>query len=163
LLDAPGAAGVTIHTLADTFDTGDILAQAPITVDAGEDLDSLTAKIIIAAPPLLSNVLADPENYWTAAEPQDETRASHWPPPEGQIRTLDWTQDIAAITRKHRAFGSAMVRAEVDRTPIWVESLSAWQEEHSLSPGEIAARYEDQLVIAAQDGLVVLKRWYQAE
>ena len=162
LLDSPQAAGVTIHQLAEAFDAGAILAQTPLALSEDEDLDSLTAKIIMATPPLLSGVMGDLATCWANAQPQDEQQASHWPVPEGKTRTLDWTQDVASIMHKHRAFGGCMVQASVDGQTIWIEDVNAWQEAHTLTPGTIAARYEDQLVIAAQDGLVLLKRWYQA-
>jgi methionyl-tRNA formyltransferase len=73
------------------------------------------------------------------------------------MRLMDWSKSVAEIDRAGRAFGRFGALAAFDGTLWAVYGYDFWEEEHSLSPGAIAARMSREIVIAAADGFICLK------
>ena len=90
LMNHPEASGVTIHKLSDVFDDGDILLQKKIPITAQDDVETLSCKIAMAAPDMLSRVFRELPALWQSAAPQDQSKASTFPMPDEAMRMLDW-------------------------------------------------------------------------
>ncbi len=69
--------GVTIHYLAETMDTGDILAQQTIPVPEGIDYDQLEMQCATIGGTLLTHVVFALYEGRATATPQDEARSSY--------------------------------------------------------------------------------------
>ncbi|MBI5625202.1 MAG: ChbG/HpnK family deacetylase [Elusimicrobia bacterium] len=75
--------GVTIHCLAQGLDTGAIMAQTPLPVGPGDDLESLDRKADAEAARLLAQVITAIRDNKAAPLPQDESQRTYfsWPTP----------------------------------------------------------------------------------
>lgn len=88
--------GVTLHLLDAAFDTGPILDQRTVTIDAGESLPSLERRLAAIGGSLLID-LARTLPELPDLRPQDEAHATQAPIPDAAARTIDasWTVDRA--------------------------------------------------------------------
>lgn len=64
--------GVTVHKIAEGFDTGDILMQREFCVSEREDLVSFMDKVCSLLPSMLEELLGDLDRYYRNAVPQAE-------------------------------------------------------------------------------------------
>ncbi|MBQ7826734.1 MAG: hypothetical protein IJ386_00530 [Clostridia bacterium] len=64
--------GVTIHKMAESFDTGDILMQREFELLEREDLMSFMDKVCALLPQMLRELFADLDRYYDGAIPQGE-------------------------------------------------------------------------------------------
>ncbi len=163
IMQDPGASGMTLHKLAEEFDKGDILHQEPLPVRKDEDVETLSARIAMHAPQLISEVMSKLSYYWKNAEQQREMDASHWPPPDETMRSFDWEKTVEDIDKTGRAFGRYGALARFDDLLWVVYDYKAWKEDHEFEPGEIACRLSRQIIIAAKDGFVCLKEFHELQ
>lgn len=161
IIHAPEASGVTIHKMTQDFDKGDILYQEELPLNAHEDVESLSARIAMRAPDVLSMVMKDLPNLWEGAQPQNEAEATYFPPPDDTMRLLDWNKTVEEIDRTGRAFGRYGSLARFDNLNWAVYDFTAWPEKHKLTPGTIALRMSRHIVIAAANGFVCLKEFQE--
>lgn len=157
LTEHPDASGLTIHKMTQKFDSGDILHQEKMNLNDDEDVETLTARIAMRAPELLSMVMADLESYWETAVPQDESKADHWPMPNDNMRTLDWNKPAKDLNIMGRAFGRFGVLARYEGQLWVVYQFKAWTEKHDYDPGTVTCRLSRETVVACADGYVCLK------
>ena len=163
IMNHPDAAGLTLHKLSEEFDKGDILTQEALALSDNETVETLSARIALRAPDMLSKIMSDLPNAWANATPQNESIASHFPPPDEQMRTLDWNKSVKDIDKTARAFGRYGSLATFE-DQLWViYALDVWEETHNLKPGTIAGRLSREIIIAAQDGFVCLKDFQNAQ
>lgn len=163
LLDHPQASGFTVHKLTEEFDKGDILHQTSLPLQDGETVETLSARIALRAPDILSMILSDLPFYWSGAKPQNEKRASYFPPPTEKMRTLDWSQPVARIDKTAKAFGRYGSLAHFDGDLWVVYDHDAWPERHNYKPGTVALHLSREVIVAAKDGFVVLKEFHRAQ
>jgi methionyl-tRNA formyltransferase len=155
----PEAAGLTLHKLTKDFDAGDILAQIPVPLLANEDLEMLTARFQIAAPKFLLSCLDNLDRLWKKAVPQ--SGGSYWKRPTQDYRTIKWTESVIVIGRLVRAFGGKIgTNAIFDQKQWHVTAASSWEEKHSFAPGTVVHRSNNEVVVAAADGYVMLKQFF---
>lgn len=164
ILHEPTAAGLTLHKLSQEFDSGDILAQKPVAIDAQTDVEVLNARLGMASPDFAAEIVRHLPEYWAKAAPQDESKASHYPLPREEIRVLDWTKTAEELNRMGRAFGRFGTVATVrDRNgeiqKLVVFQSNAWKEAHSHAAGEILRSSLREVVIAVNDGYICLKEF----
>lgn len=96
--------GVTLHKLADGFDTGDIILQSQYPVAPDETLDSLTKKSQKSAKQAITKLFNNFMPLWQNATPQ--TDGEYWREANDADRTLSETQTCEEARRIIRAFGS---------------------------------------------------------
>jgi methionyl-tRNA formyltransferase len=154
----PEAAGISLHKLAKDFDAGDILAQTPLPLLSNEDLETLTVRLQMAAPKFLLSCLGNLDQLWKEAVPQ--RGGSYWTRPSDHYRTIKWTESVRIIDRLVRAFGKIGTNAIFDQKQWHVTAASVWEEEHSFAPGTVAHRSNNEIVVAAGDGYVLLKQFF---
>lgn len=100
------SSGVTLHKLAEGFDTGDIILSREIPLEEKEDLETLTDKVQKTAPLLLKEFLADSKTLFANAKPQSE--GEYWAEPDDSDRTVlsDYTVEKAdKILRAFYGYG----------------------------------------------------------
>lgn len=81
--------GVTLHKLAQSFDTGDIIMQRTFEMDEKEDLESLTEKIRRKIPPMMRELIADFPALYDRAVPQGEGEYLACPDPSQYVLSRD--------------------------------------------------------------------------
>ena len=108
----PETAGVTLHVMDDGFDTGPIVAQVPLTVDAGSNLEIYTHQANQAAIGLLSGISVERLRALNA-KPQDHALASYQPEFSLAQRTVSSCNNGAEIVRLIGALGSLGAVVEI--------------------------------------------------
>ena len=158
VLDRYETWGVSVHVLADGFDTGDLLAQEIFPLTRDETHESVLAKCQMAAGRLAAGPIAkELPARWRRPEPQGD--GSYWPRASDSDRTLDFRLDVETILRRVRAFGCVETLARLGDTRVYVAEARGWRERHALTPGTVAHRHRRHVIVAALDGYVQLLRW----
>lgn len=162
IIDHPAASGMTIHKLSPEFDQGDILHQMELPLHERETVETLSARIALHAPGMLSMVMKELSHYWENAKPQNKKKALYFPPPSEDMRKLDWNLPVLRIDKVARAFGRYGSLALFDDKTWIVYAHDVWEEKHLMAPGTVAARTSREIVMAAKDGFVCVKDFYPA-
>ena len=157
LLSRPEASGVTLHKLSKVFDDGDILLQQKLPLSAQDDVETLSARIAMAAPDLLSKAFRNLPEIWENATPQDQSKASTFPMPDEAMRMLDWGRKVEDIKRTGRAFGRFGALARFDGRLWAVYNFNGWVEAHNYRPGDVVCVLSREVVIAVKDGFICIK------
>ncbi len=153
------AAGVSVHKITSTFDAGDILMQKRLPLSPLETVETYSARAAMAAPDMVVEVLNGIETYWANARVQDETKATHFPKPPPHMRLLDWRSGVDDIAQTARAFGGFGCVCVIDDVQYAVYALDVWHEDHSHAAGVVIRKTSRDMVVAAADGFVCLKRY----
>jgi methionyl-tRNA formyltransferase len=162
LLKEPEAAGLSFHKLSPKWDEGDVLLADKIELTQEDDLESLSAKCQMRSPDLLSKLLSDFENHWQNSVPQDGVQASYYSMPSLEWRTIDFDQSVAEIEKILKAFGRFESRCVLNGKIYWIKLATTWAEPHDYRPGSVACVMGREIVVAAKDGFVCLKDYYEA-
>lgn len=157
ILEQASSWGVCCHKLEREFDSGDILKTLEFALSADEDHDSLDLKIQLAAKRLSAEVAAHFLEYWERAAPQ--TSGSYYPMWTEEDRRLDFSQTVAQILRRMRAFGPLECLAYVHNTRLFVRRAVGWSESHAIPPGTVVYINSLAIVVAAADGFIGLTEW----
>lgn len=157
IMDHPEAAGITIHRLTSHFDQGHIVHREQFTLAEDEDVETYCARITLRGPEIISMVVKDLPEYWNNAQLQNEEEASHFPPPDEALRTINWNGPVDKIDKIGRAFGRYGCLARIEDKLYVIYNLKCWKEPHSLIPGQIATTLSREIIIAAADGFVCIK------
>jgi methionyl-tRNA formyltransferase len=146
--------------LSQQWDQGDILTQKEFKLSEGENLETLSAKVKLAAKDLAIGTIEKLAYYWDHAEPQGI--GSKWDMPNWDTdRTISWRMSVEEIDRMSRAFGKMDVGASFEGRDWIVKGLSVWKEIHNFEPGYVALSEPSLKVIAALDGFVCLRFFEQ--
>lgn len=94
--------GVSIITLADKMDAGQILAQEAVAIDTDETAGQLHDKLAKIAVPLLIRTIEQIENGTVAYQPQDNSRLSRAPKLKKSDGFLDWTESAQRLRDRIR-------------------------------------------------------------
>ncbi len=162
------ASGLSVHKLSPDFDTGDILYQKAIKIDEQTDVEVLSAKIAIHAPDIISSIARDIKNYWEAATPQDNKKASSYLAPSARLRSLNWDSSAKKLNLKGRAFGRFGVISEIENNmgetqKLAIFNFTAWEEEHNHKTGTLLRSSPREIIIAIKDGYICLKEFQPIE
>jgi methionyl-tRNA formyltransferase len=104
ILNGEKETGVTIMQLDAGLDTGPILAQKKVAVDAEDTTVTLMDKLFVAGIPVLRTVLKEIENSRAKAVPQDNGQASFAPSLRKEEGILDFKKTAQEIRNRVRAF-----------------------------------------------------------
>ncbi|MBQ9122936.1 MAG: methionyl-tRNA formyltransferase [Lachnospiraceae bacterium] len=157
VLDGEEKSGVTIMQMEDGIDTGDILYQKEIRLDAKETgaslfdkLSDLGAQAIVEALPLL-------EAGKLTAVKQDEAKATHVKMISKSQGLIDWTESAIVIERKIRGLNSwpsAYTYYKGKQLKIWDGDVLDLTTEKDVKPGTVVG--VDKHTILVQTGKMVL-------
>lgn len=112
--------GVTILLLDEGMDTGSLLASEHLTMDAEETYESLVEKVHEIGPQLLAQTLKRYEKGQIIALKQDEAQATTTRLLVKEDGHVNWSQTMAQIDRKHRAYSS------------WPGTWTRWEREKGV-------------------------------
>ena len=165
IMKEPKAAGYTIHKLTWEFDKGDILYQEAVPIDEHTDIETLSARIAVRAPMMISEIVENIDTYWNKATPQDDSNASVYMKPGDKMRQLDWNDTADITAKKGRAFGRfgtlAMIANNAgDTQKLGVFNLSTWMEKHAHEPGKLIRSSDREIIVAIKDGYACLKEFH---
>lgn len=164
IMNEPEAAGFTLHKMTEEYDAGDILLQKPIKIDENTDIETLSAKIALAVPSAISEIVENIEKYWKEAKPQNHKNATEYAQPSKEFRTLNWTDSTETLNKKMRAFGRFGIIATIsndigDTQKLAVYNATAWQDKHIYDAGTLLRTQPKEIVIATSDGYICLKEF----
>ena len=124
--------GVSCHRVEADWDSGPVLASRHFPLGADACHESLDLRLQMAARALAGDVAEHFIDYWAAAVPQGPgSYFSHWTDEE---RKLDFTQTVAVIMRRIRAFGLIECLATVNDVTLYVRRAVGWTESHEFRP-----------------------------
>ena len=158
LLDHPEAAGFTIHKLTDEMDAGDIIAQEKFILSETETVETLTARIAARAPDLTSKIMSDLPSAWKNAKPQNESEALNFPPPNDQMRLLNWNLPLDRLDKIARAFGHYGSLALINDNVYAVYAHTIDKTPHTHAPGTFISNDHGKIKIAANDGYFIIEK-----
>ena len=149
--------GVSCHRVEADWDSGPVLASRHFPLGADACHESLDLRLQMAARALAGDVAEHFIDYWAAAVPQGPgSYFSHWTDEE---RKLDFTQTVAVIMRRIRAFGLIECLATVNDVTLYVRRAVGWTESHEFRPGALVHTSAMQMVVAVKDGFIGLVEW----
>ncbi len=152
---------VTIHELSEGWDEGAIINQRKLAVAKDEKLESLSVKCQMLARTLLKEVMDDLDGFWKNRKPQGE--GVYWRMPTLAERTIDWAWTIDEIDRHVRAYGKHGSPALLDGKNIFVKDVAVWKHDHGNKVGEVVWRANNEVVVAALDGLICIRFWEEVQ
>jgi methionyl-tRNA formyltransferase len=157
ILEEAATWGLSCHKLEHEFDSGDVLRVVELPLADSEDHDSLDLRLQLAARPFAADIADHLVEYWSAAQPQ--VGGTYYPKWGEAERRLDFSQTVAQILRRVRAFGPIECIAHLNNTTLFVRRAVGWTEAHRLPPGTVAHVNHLTFVVAVADGYIALTEW----
>ena len=121
LINGETETGVTIMLLDEGEDTGDIILQNSLPIDALDDAATLSVRLANLAPALLIQVLERISDGPPPYHPQDHSQATHAPRLTKEIGQIDWNQpaeQIRNLVRGVSMWPGAYTWIKADNHPI---------------------------------------------
>jgi methionyl-tRNA formyltransferase len=157
ILEEAATWGLSCHKVEHEFDSGDVLRTVELPLADSEDHDSLDLRLQLAARPFAADIADHFVEYWNAARPQ--VGGTYYPKWGEAERRLDFSQSVAQILRRVRAFGPIECLAHLNNTTLYVRRAVGWTEAHKLPPGTVAHVNHLTFVVAVADGYIALTQW----
>lgn len=161
VLNGESVTGVTIMQMDAGLDTGDILEQAEVVLEADETGGSLFDKLASAGAKLCVQTIAHLEEGTLTAAPQDESLASHTGKITKEMGKIDWQEPADVIERKVRGLNpwpGAYTKLNGKTLKIWKASVcTAGPQENNTSAGTVILADKAHLVIQTGAGKLALK------
>jgi methionyl-tRNA formyltransferase len=138
LLAGDAVTGVSLMVLDEGVDTGPVLAQRRIAIDAGETRVSLTARLATLGAEILRDHLA----AWVAGAatpvPQPEAGATYAPRLDKEAGRIDWRRPAAELDRQVRGlYEWPGAFTSVDGTILKVHAVRVHAAEERAAPGTL--------------------------
>lgn len=161
LLNGDSETGVTIMAMEEGLDTGPIISQRTIPIDANDDAQTLHDKLAKVGAELLAPTLIDFSVGKIKAQPQDHARATHVKKIKKEDGLLDWTQPARVLQNRIRAFTPWPGAFSFQKTESKNKLLKIWRAEVQNGngvPGTVLAADNAGIVIACgQDALRIVR------
>ncbi len=167
IINGDDRTGVTIMQMNAGLDTGDILTQCSIPIEADETGDSLFDKLSGLGAQLLADTLPMIEKGEATPIPQDESQATHVKMLDKSMGKLDWFK--SALTLEHMVRGlnswpGAYCSFRGKTLKVWMAkavSMEQAQEmgltvQKDVETGYVAAVTKDAIYVQTGDGLLQL-------
>lgn len=158
LWDGRAGTGVTTMWMDDGIDTGDLVLQRWVAIEAHDDAGTLTTRLAVAGRPLLAESLLLAYTGHAPRSPQDRAAGSYARKLGKRDGVVDWARDAVTVWNRQRAV-----------TP-WPGAAAALRERHLLlartephhlmplgvAPGTVVAMSRDGVVVACAPGALRL-------
>lgn len=151
----PDVAGVSIHLIDATFDTGPILLQRRLEgLSQNPSLSDLTIGALALAPVLLNALLDDLPQHLANAKPQG--KGSYWPAIDDSESIVDLVtaRDADIESTIHRFACQGLSFRLADGRLVNVETANFVRTEHDFQPGRLLGSLRSDLLLSANDGLI---------
>jgi methionyl-tRNA formyltransferase len=149
--------GITTMLMNEGMDTGDILLQQDVPIDAGDDALSLGRLLSDAGASLLLRTISQLERNLLHPHPQDDSRASYAPPLKKEDGLIDWTmsaREIHNLIRGTVPWPGAFTHLAHKRLKILKSAISAGCD--GLPPGSVARAGPEGIQVVTGSGCLVL-------
>ncbi len=100
--------GATIMYMDAGLDTGDIISSTEVPIDKNMTGGELYERLAQIGAELLADTLNDIENGTNSRAPQDESKASYYPPLNKEMGKIDWNKPATQIRNLIRALDPVM-------------------------------------------------------
>ncbi len=154
--------GISIITLADKIDAGDVLGQSETLIGTHETAGQLHDRLALLAVPLLMETLDKLEEGTATYTPQDRALATFAPKLQKSDGYLDFNEPAQVIARKMRGFwpwpgaSARHISAETGKETQVVIGLAdiLWADNDGLEPG----MFDRDLNVVCGEGKLALMR-----
>ena len=160
ILSGDDVTGVTIMLMDAGTDSGPVLAQQEVAIEAEDTGGSLSGQLADVGARLLADTLRSWLDGEVTPAPQDDDQATATRLLRKEDGLIDWTQSAAQISRQVRAFNpwpGSFTRFAGEKLNIW-QALPV-EGSHALNPGEVVALPSGPagapIAVTTGDGLLV--------
>ena len=160
VLNGEEVSGVTIMQMDEGIDTGDILMQETVALDAKETGESLFDKLAVCGADLIVKALDAIEAGKVTPIPQDETESSHVGMLKKEFGRMDFSQDAIVLERKIRGLNSwpsAYTYLKGKTLKIWDADVVTADKSPKAQCGEVLEVTKDSFLVMTGDGLLAIK------
>lgn len=149
--------GVTILSVSEELDAGDIILQRPVAIRADDTAATLEARLAQEGATLLVEALGLLESNQAPRHPQDPSRVTLAPKLTRDEALIHWSDPAEKIVNMVRAFDPWPVAYTVrDGAPLKVWRAAARAVAGRGNPGVVREADRDRLVVDAGEGAVEL-------
>lgn len=163
ILDGEKMTGVTIMYMAEGIDTGDIILQRTIPIEADDTGETLTNKLAALGGELIVEALAGVQNGTSLRIRQDESKATYVGVLKKSMGDMDFTRSAEWLERLVRAMNpwpGAYTRLKGRLLKVWgarvLPADQAFGDNEGNVPGTVLASGRDGLYIQTGNGVLVL-------
>jgi methionyl-tRNA formyltransferase len=160
ILSGLATTGATLFEIVNgTADSGPIIGQIEVPIDADETATSLYEKQIAAHVALLREFVPKLLDGTARRIPQDESRASAWPKRNPSDGIIDWNTRAPYlydwVRAQTRPYPGAFTYLGDERILVWQARVAAMDE--AAPAGTIVSRGQNEVVVACGEGALVLE------
>lgn len=149
ILAGDTTSGITIMQMDAGLDTGPIMLQAPVPIDAADTAGTLHDKLAATGAKLIVQALAN----MPTPHPQEASLATYAAKVDKREAALDWRQDAVTLERTVRAFDPAPgASTRFAGVPLKVWKATAEETSDLPSPGTVCAVGPAGIVVACGRG-----------
>jgi len=149
--------GITTMLMNEGMDTGDILLQQEVPIEAGDDAIALGRRLADAGALLLLDTLNRMERNQLSPQPQNGSLATYAPPLKKEDGVIDWTKaarDIHNLVRGTVPWPGAFTHCAGKRLKILKSAIVG--ESAALPPGTVVRTGPEGILVAAGSGCLAL-------
>lgn len=160
VIDGEEETGVTIMQMNEGLDTGDILMQEVVKLDAKETGESLFDKLAVCGADLIVKALTCIEEGSLTPVKQDDTKSSYAKMLRKEIGRLDFSQDAVTLERKIRGLNSwpsAYTLFRGKTLKIWDADVVSGNSITAGTYGEVCEVNKDSFSVQTGNGLLQIK------
>lgn len=158
VLNGEEVSGVTIMQMDEGIDTGDILMQETVTLDAKETGESLFDKLAVCGAELIVKALDAIEAGTVTPTLQDEAASTHVGMLKKEFGRMDFSQDAVVLERKIRGLNSwpsAYTYMKGKTLKIW--DADVLDIDIKGEPGEVLEVAKDSFSVCTGKGILQIK------
>ncbi len=160
VLNGEAVSGVTIMQMDEGIDTGDILMQETVTLDAKETGESLFDKLALCGADLIVKALDAIEAGKVTPIKQDESLSTHVGMLKKEFGKMDFSQEAVVLERKIRGLNSwpsAYTYMKGKTLKIWDADVVSADKNLKAQCGEVCDVTKDSFCIMTGDGMLAIK------
>ena len=160
VLNGEEVSGVTIMQMDEGIDTGDILMQETVTLDAKETGESLFDKLAVCGADLIVKALDAIEAGEVTPIKQDEAASTHVGMLKKEFGRMDFSQDAVVLERKIRGLNSwpsAYTYFKGKTLKIWDADVADASGFAKAECGEVVDVTKDSFLVMTGNGLLAIK------
>ncbi len=160
VLNGEEISGVTIMQMDEGIDTGDILMQETVALDAKETGESLFDKLAVCGADLIVKALDAIEAGKVTPVKQDEAASTHVGMLKKEFGRMDFSQDAVVLERKIRGLNSwpsAYTYMKGKTLKIWDADVVKCDACEKAQCGEVLDVTKDSFLVMTGNGLLEIK------
>ena len=158
VINGEKVSGVTTMRMDVGVDTGDMIEQAEVPLDAEETGGSLFDKLAVEGAKLCVHTMEEIKAGRATYTKQEEAKATHTSMIKKQLGKIDWTRSALEIERLIRGLNpwpSAYTSLNGKTLKIWRASVAEGGD--TKKAGTIVSLTKDEIGVQTGDGILILK------